>query len=404
MSFESNSAAPSAASARSDASAQTVPTAPLRVVTVGGGTGQPSVIRALRTMTVPLELTAVVAMADDGRSTGILREREGILPPGDVRKCLVALARDPASPLARAFEHRFSYLDGHAMGNLLITALADEGLSFPAAIEELESMLRCVGRVLPSTLDQVSLAGRTAVGEELAGQAALSYGAGRLDCVRLDPAHPKAFGPAVDAILAADLVVLGPGSLFTSLMPNLLVPGIAAALRETHGTRVFFCSKAEVPGEAEGMDAEAHVDALERQGFLDLVDVAVFHRADPAARPGFSSLDQHAPLYPDVPLAPGAEARLARRVPRVLVRDLADAGSCTSEDPLRVAGVLREIMDGCGAAARVGMGVDIVPDQAAITASDSVADAEAGSAGDVVPDTAPANATADEGSLHVVQR
>lgn len=324
----------------------------LRVVSIGGGTGQPALIRALRLMARetgrPLHIDAVVAMADDGRSTGILREREGVLPPGDLRKCLVALAAEPDGLLARALEHRFAYLDGHAMGNLLLTALADEAGNFGAALAAAHAMLGCVGRALPSTFDQVRLAGRTAAGEEVSGQAALSYAAGRLDRVWLEPADPAACGEAVRAILEADLVVAGPGSLFTSIAPNLLVPGIADALARTRALRLFVCPKADVPGETEGMDAEGYADALERMGFSRLFDAALFHRADPAGRSDAErSRDPRERLFPDVGLSVDAERRLRARFSRVWVRDLADPANATAHDVRRFADALAEVVRAC---------------------------------------------------------
>jgi len=317
----------------------------LRVVSIGGGTGQPALIAALRRLGRPISLTAVVAMADDGRSSGILRERERMLPPGDLRKCMVALAADPGGPLARALEHRFSYLDNHALGNLLIAAMADETGDFMATLETVEGLLGCVGRTLPSTLDPVTIAGVSAAGERVSGQARLSYGSGRLERVWLEPADARAFEPAAEAIRAADLIVLGPGSLFTSLMPNLLVPGIARALEETRARRVFVCPKADVPGETEGMDAEGYLDALEAAGFLSLVDVALFHRRDAAARPGFASRDPRAALFPDVAVSGEATARIAARVPAVLFRDMADEDACTAHDRRLLAAALTEVID-----------------------------------------------------------
>ena len=327
----------------------------LRVVTVGGGTGQTTLIRALRELDARggagrVAIDAVVAMADDGRSSGILREREGVLPPGDVRKCLVALAADPAAPLARALERRFPYLDNHSLGNLLLTALADGEGGFAAAVGEVSRALACVGRVHPSTLDDVTLAGTTAAGAELRGQAALSYAAGRLDSVRLVPAAPAANGAAVAAILDADLVVLGPGSLFTSIMPNLLVPGIAAALRETRAARLFVCPVADVPGETEGMDAEDYIAALGRMGALDMVDAALFHRTDPT-RPGATD-PRRVRYYPAVELSREAEGRLAARVPLVLARHLASDADCTAHDPALLADALGEVAGACRSQAR----------------------------------------------------
>lgn len=319
--------------------------APLRVVTVGGGTGQPAVIRALRSLAARISIDAVVAMADDGRSSGALRAHEGMVPPGDVRKCLVALATDPDCPLARALEHRFGYLEGHAMGNLLIAALADEGMGFEGAVAELSRLLGCVGRVLPSTLDRVALAGITRAGGRVCGQARLSYGEGTgpLSRVWMVPSAPAANPAAVRAILDADAVVLGPGSLFTSVIPNLLVPGILDALRATAATRVFVCPRADEAGECAGMGAEAYVSALEAAGLVGAIDAVILNRP---AEPVAGSAVQ------DVALDEAAARRLSSRVPRVLVRDLASRRDPRAYARAALAGALEEVLAPCRSARR----------------------------------------------------
>ena len=254
-----------------------MPDQSLRAVSIGGGTGQPRLIAALRLMGAHID--SVVAMADDGGSTGLLREREHIVPPGDVRKCLSALAADPTAPLARAFAHRFPYIDDHALGNLLLVALAKETDSFVGAIRTCERLLECVGHVHPSTLELVSLSGRTREGDAVYGQARISYGLRTMSEVRLEPACPAANEEAVEAILNADLVVLGPGSLFTSIIPNVLVPGIRDALAATSATRVFVCPKIDSLGETAGMSVADHVGALVACGLEGALDAVLVHRA-----------------------------------------------------------------------------------------------------------------------------
>lgn len=375
-----------AAAACSGAGAAEPPARELRVVCVGGGTGQPGVIGALRHLPVPVRIDAVVAMADDGRSTGALRREEGILPPGDVRNCLVALAADPHGPLARALGHRFGYLENHALGNLLITALVDEGLGFSAAVDYLGGLLGCVGRALPSTLDDVTLAGRTAAGEVVRGQASLSYGAGRLERVWLERGRggagargegsEVAANPAVlDAIRDADLIVLGPGSLFTSLLPNLLVPGVRDAVRGAVAPVVFVAPRSDVPGETQGMGLEEYVSVLERDGLgPGRLDALLVHAADAPAPacyvedadelddaaaagegasvpPASASLRPGGP-YADVDAAADALERLARRIPHVLVRDLADRRRPTVFSEARLSAAIWEVMGACRSARR----------------------------------------------------
>ena len=316
---------------------------PLRVVTIGGGTGQPGMIAALRQLSYPVQIDAVVAMADDGRSTGALRRWEGILPPGDLRKCMVSLAADPAGPLARAFEHRFAYLDNHALGNLLITALVDEDRSFTEALRICEGLLGCVGQVHPSTLDDIGMAGETASGAFVDGQARLSYGGvGRVARVWLIPAEPRANRDAVRAIEQADLIAIGPGSLFTSIMPNLLVPGILRAVRRASAPVVLTCPRADVPGETEGMTVEDYVAQVEAAGLAGHIDAVIANRPGPRVPAQDGTLP-----YPDVAFLPGAEARLAARVPHLLVCDLADARRSSIYDSARLAVALDEVVRAC---------------------------------------------------------
>lgn len=298
----------------------------LRAVSIGGGTGQPRLIQALRLMGAHID--SVVAMADDGGSTGLLRERAHVVPPGDVRKCISALAADPASPLARAFAHRFPYIDDHALGNLLLVALAEETGSFTAGIRACERMLGCIGHVHPSTLDTVSLAGRTVSGEVVCGQARISYGQRAFERVWLEPAGAAANPEAVEAILAADLVVLGPGSLFTSIVPNVLVDGIREALTRTAARRVFVCPKIDSLGETSGMSVADHVVALAACGLTDALDAVLVHRG---AEPEF--------VYP---YEKRAWERLVARAAGVLpddVEEAAPAAAATADGGIAPAAV-----------------------------------------------------------------
>lgn len=246
-------------------------------VAVGGGTGLPNVLRCL--VSLGFETSAVVTMADDGGSSGTLRRELGMLPPGDVRNCLVALG-DFGGVLGRLFQYRFPHgqgLAGHALGNLVIAALADITGDFPAAIDEAGSLLGARGRVLPSTLDDVWLHATDSHGQPISGQARIATSSGPVTSVRMQPADPLAYEPAEQAIREADVVVLGPGSLFTSIVPNLLVPGIAQALREAKGRRAYVCNVANQRGETSGMDAADHVRALIDHGLRGALDTVVVH-------------------------------------------------------------------------------------------------------------------------------
>lgn len=244
-------------------------------VVIGGGTGAPVSIRAL--LDLGLSVSAVVAMADDGGSTGILRERAGAIPPGDIRKCLVAMASDPESPLVRAFKYRFDYANNHALGNLVITALADTTYSFPEAISICEKLLDSRGHVYPSTLNRVELSGRTRDGRTLVGQANISKSDCALSHVYLTPCDAQPYRPAVDAIRDADVIVLGPGSLFTSIIPNLLVPGIVDAIDSSNAETIFVCGLADMQGETWALNCAEHVEALLDHGMRGLLDLVFLH-------------------------------------------------------------------------------------------------------------------------------
>jgi uncharacterized cofD-like protein len=246
-----------------------------RAVVIGGGTGAPVSIRAL--LDLGLDVSAVVAMADDGGSTGVLRERAGAIPPGDIRKCLVAMAADRDSPLVAAFRYRFDYANNHALGNLVITALADTTYSFPKAIAICEDILDARGHVYPSTIDRVELLGRTRDGRPIEGQANISKSDTALKRVYLKPADAEAYEPALEALRHADVIVLGPGSLFTSIIPNLLVPGIIRAIQESDALTIFVCGVADMQGETWALNCAEHVESLLEHGMRGLLDYAFIH-------------------------------------------------------------------------------------------------------------------------------
>lgn len=256
-----------------------------RAVVIGGGTGAPMSIRTL--LSLGVETSAVVAMADDGGSTGILREEADVTPPGDVRKCIAAFARNPQDPLVRAFRYRFAVARDHALGNLMLAALEDASGSFPEAIAICERLLDAQGHVYPSTLDRVTLEARTRDGRALSGQAAACHSTAALERVELrcEGRSCRAYEPALEAIRSADLIVLGPGSLFTSVIANLLVPGVVEAVRESRGRVLFVCSLADVQGETWGLTAREHVEALYDHGLEGLIDYVLVHSDAPLRAP-----------------------------------------------------------------------------------------------------------------------
>jgi uncharacterized cofD-like protein len=242
-----------------------------RVVAIGGGHGTAVTIRAAKHYAD--DITAIVSVADDGGSSGRLREALGIPAPGDLRRCLVALADTDAAggernPLAQAFEHRFSAnageLEGHALGNLVIAGLADAMGNFPAALEEAARLLNITcGRVLPATVEAVVLKAEAEEGE-VHGQVAVAQ-AGRIVHVSLVPPDPEPPREALKAIEQADQIVLGPGSLFTSVLAALAVPKLREAISASSARTVYVCnlrSSTETPR----FDVAAHVDALLAHG------------------------------------------------------------------------------------------------------------------------------------------
>jgi uncharacterized cofD-like protein len=254
-----------------------------KAVAIGGGTGLPLVLRSL--VELGLETTAVVAMADDGGSSGVLREQLGSLPPGDIRNCLVALAGRDDDLLARVFQYRFGGGDGlagHALGNLILAALADLTGDFATAVDTAARYLHVRGRVLPSTVADVRLHGVDRAGTQVSGQSLLASNPEPMHCVHLEPADPPAYPPAVEAIAEADVIVIGPGSLFTSIIPNLLVAGIVDAVRASSATRVYVCNVANQRGETSGFDAADHVAALYEHGLEGALDVAIVNFDDRA--------------------------------------------------------------------------------------------------------------------------
>lgn len=254
------------------------------VVAIGGGHGLSRTLTALASMH-GVATTAVVAMADDGGSSGRLRRDLGVVPPGDLRKALSSLVPDASH--ARWLEHRFrgGDLSGHSLGNLMLIGLQDAlGGDLLGALDHLGALLGARGRVVPSTTDAVSLVAEGR-GGEVVGQAAIARTIGHRR-VRLDPPDVAASADAVAAIRAADLVLLGPGSLFTSILPNVLVPGITEALAEVEAPLVLIANLREQPGETEGLDLAGHLDVFAAHLPSRRLDVVVVHDGPAPAGPG----------------------------------------------------------------------------------------------------------------------
>ncbi|MGD2163660.1 MAG: uridine diphosphate-N-acetylglucosamine-binding protein YvcK [Anaerolineales bacterium] len=251
-----------------------------RIVAIGGGTGLSTLLRGLKKRTG--NLTAIVSVADDGGSSGRLRRSLGLPPPGDIRACLAALSADE-DLLTQLFQYRFrsgEELTGHSFGNLFIAALSGVMGSFEGGVLEAGRVLGIQGQVLPSTASQIELAADKALSNNggavrIKGESNIPALPGQIRRVHLEPNDPQAYPPAIQAILAADMIVLGPGSLYTSIIPNLLVPDIAKAIKASRAFKVFVCNIATQPGETDRLDCCDHLAALESHVGSVLVDTVV---------------------------------------------------------------------------------------------------------------------------------
>lgn len=313
----------------------------MRIVAIGGGSGLSVVLRGLKDHVGDriADLAAVVTVADDGGSSGRLRRELGVLPPGDIRNCIVALADDEALA-SRLFQYRFpgeQGLGGHSFGNLFLTALTGVTGDFAHAIATAESILSVRGRILPSTLEQVTLHGLGRSGEIYEGESAIGASSEPLVEITIEPDHPAAYPPAVEAIAAADLVVLGPGSLYTSILANLLIPGILRAVQETSGKVVMPLNLMTQPGETEGLDGERHLRALCGRLGPGVVDVVLTSEMAPSR----SQLDAYT-VQGAVPVT--VDSAVAEEVgASILPRDLLDEGPLIRHHPDKLGRALLDL-------------------------------------------------------------
>ncbi len=310
-----------------------------KIVALGGGTGLSILLRGLKHHTS--NITAIVTVADDGGSSGRLRRSLGVLPPGDFRNCIAALADDEALT-TQLFQYRFGGdkdLGGHSFGNLFITAMSEVAGSFERALLESSRVLAIRGQVLPSTLSDVTLVGELVDEAQqvsrVAGESQITLAPGAIRRVALEPDDVPAYPGAIRAILDADLIVLGPGSLYTSLLPNLLVRDLAEAIRASRAQKVYVCNTATQPGETEGYTVLDHVAAIERHTF-------------PGAFPLVLANSNHTgrllPYLDWVRLDPVAHDWL-RGARRLLSADLADPEHPWRHDPEKLAGMLITLIE-----------------------------------------------------------
>jgi len=320
-----------------------------RIVAIGGGTGLSMLLRGLKEHTS--NLTAVVTVADDGGSSGKLREELGIPAVGDIRNCIVALA-DAEPLMGRLLQYRFPGgtatgapdadpgLAGHAVGNLLLAALcAVEDGDFEEAVREMNRVLAVRGRVVPATATPIVLHGRRTDGEELVGQSVIGRTTG-VERVWITPHDVRATKDALQAIAEADLVVIGPGSLFTSVLPAMLVPGIEEAVAACAALRVYVCNVATQDGETTGFDLADHVAALERHLAPGLVDLVLANNRFDARPPESWHAEPVRLRWP-----PSTDRGRGRRPPRLVLDEIVDEANAHHHDPVRLAAALIRIWE-----------------------------------------------------------
>lgn len=278
---------------------------PLRIVSIGGGTGLSSLLAGLKKYTHAspalgpehplLDITAVVTVTDDGGSSGRLRREFDVLPPGDIRSCIVALSEDEAL-LSQLFRYRFDSgrgLKGHSFGNLFLTALTGITGDFAAAVKMSCEVLNIAGRIFPSTSENVSLEAVLEGGRIVCGETKISRSKKPIREIRLLPRVAKPLAETLEAIARADLITLGPGSLFTSVVPNLLVEGIAGAIRKSPAMKAYFVNLMSQPGETIDFRASDHVQAIHNHAGGPLLDCAIISttRITPAMRLRYAEQD-----------------------------------------------------------------------------------------------------------------
>ena len=256
---------------------------PLRVVSIGGGTGLSSLLAGLKNYARPIgdtqsvDITAIVTVTDDGGSSGRLRREFDVLPPGDIRNCMVALSEDEGL-LSRLFQYRFRAgrgLKGHSFGNLFLTALTGITGDFPDAVKQSCEVLKIAGRIFPSTAADVSLEAVLADGSIVSGETRISRSKVPIRKIRMKPTRARPLKETLLAIEQADLITLGPGSLFTSVIPNLLVSGVPKAIHDSRALKAYFMNLMSQPGETTDFRASDHVLAIREHARRKLVDCVV---------------------------------------------------------------------------------------------------------------------------------
>ena len=253
-----------------------------KIVVVGGGTGLSALLRGLKEYSS--NITAIVTVADDGGSSGRLRREIGVLPPGDIRNCLAALA-DEEELLTELFQYRFEAgdgLTGHSFGNLFLTAMSEITGDLERAVAASSKVLAISGKVLPSTLSDVSLWAQMEDGRIIQGESNIPEAKGKIESIGCIPANPPALPAALSAIKEAEYIIIGPGSLYTSIIPNILVPEIKDAIEDAEVPRIYICNIMTQPGETEGYSVADHIREIDRISKVRLFDAVLVHRKPPS--------------------------------------------------------------------------------------------------------------------------
>ena len=303
------------------------------IVAIGGGTGLSVLLSGLKTYTD--NITAIVTVADDGGSSGRLRRELGVMPPGDFRNCLVALS-DDESLVAELFQYRFDQgegLEGHSFGNLFIAAMTGVTGSFEQALLESSKVLAVHGRIIPATWSHIDLTARLSDGTHVHGESNIAVRGGSIDEVHIEPSDIQANPEAIDAIAQADLILVGPGSLYTSIMPNLLVPGVMQALEASSAQTIYLCNVATEDGETGGFTMTDHVRALQRHTFPTIADsvIANGNLSEPGTQFNSRAVPPSGGELPDV---------------RVITADLIDPEHPLRHDAERLARVVIDVYHG----------------------------------------------------------
>jgi uncharacterized cofD-like protein len=312
---------------------------PLRVVSIGGGHGLSALLEGLKKYTPRIDITAIVTVTDDGGSSGRLRREFDVLPPGDIRNCMVALSEDGAL-LSKLFQYRFKAghgLKGHSFGNLFLTALTHITGDFPDAVRSSAEVLKIAGRIFPSTAANVSLEAVLDAGRVLQGESRISRSSRRICRIRLLPHRVRPLKETLEAIERADLITFGPGSLFTSVIPNLLVSGIPKAIRQSRARKAYFVNLMTQPGETTNFSASDHVRAVDDHAGGKMFDSVVVSTSRIAAAVRRSYAEQNSvPIEIDV-------AALEEMSLEVIGADLLQKGRKVRHNPAAIARVAVEL-------------------------------------------------------------